>query len=282
MKKPTATQTFHISRLILFSLVAVALLVARSDSGNALRLTYNKDVLAYASNMTIDDLLKATNTARTANNLQPLSLSHLLDTSAQLKANDMAQKGYWSHVSPDGTQPWYWFDKAGYHYDAAGENLAYGFSDGAEVSAAWMNSPAHKANVLGDYTEVGFGIASSANFQGGQNTIVVAHYAKPRSTIAATPQADSGILSSTTSSQDSSASSSVLGLLKQGITPAVAMVSIGLIAIAAAGFALTHRVFMKHAFKEGKKFALHHPLVDATILTAALGVILTTTVGHLL
>ena len=89
MKKPTATQTFHISRLLLFSLLAVALLVVRSDSGNALRLTYNKNVLSYASNMTIAELLKATNTARSANGLQPLELNSALDTSAQLKANDM-------------------------------------------------------------------------------------------------------------------------------------------------------------------------------------------------
>ena len=278
MKKPTVTQTFHISRLLLFSLLAVALLVVRSDSGNALRLTYNKNVLSYASNMTIAELLKTTNTARSANGLQPLELSSALDTSAQLKANDMIAKGYWSHVSPDGTQPWHWFDEAGYSYGVAGENLAYGFGTGSEVSAAWMGSPAHKANILGDYTNVGFGIASSANYEGGENTVVVAHYGKPRGSTAAVTNGSI----STTSASDTASSPNVLGLLKQGEAPTIATVSIGLIAIAAAGFAFTHRIFMKHAFREGKKFAVHHPLLDAAVVTALLGIVLTTTVGHLL
>lgn len=282
MKKPTVTQIFHTSRLLLFSLLAVALLVARSDSGNALRLTYNKNVLSYASNMAIADLLKETNEARSTNGLQPLTLSSKLDISAQLKANDMIAKGYWSHISPDGTQPWYWFEKAHYSYDVAGENLAYGFSTGAEVSAAWMNSPTHKANVLGDYTDIGFGIASSPNYEGGENTVVVAHYGKPRSTATTATAQSSGTLSAASTTSVNDSSTNVLGLLKQGETPAVAAVSIGLVAIVAGGFALTHRAFMKHAFKEGKKFAVHHPLIDITLVTAALGIILTTTVGHLL
>jgi hypothetical protein len=282
MKKPTPNQTFHISRLVLFSLLAVALLVARGDSGNALRLTYNKNVLAYASNMTIADLLKETNAARVANNLQPLTLSNTLDTSAQLKANDMVDNNYWSHVAPDGTQPWHWFEQAGYTYDVAGENLAYGFSNGTEVSTAWMNSPSHKANVLGDYVDIGFGIASSANFQGGENTVVVAHYGKPRVTEAvAQTAAPTGTLSSTTASSTST-STTIFEFLKHGQAPLIASVSIGLVAIAAAGFALSHRAFMKHAFRNGKKFAVHHPLIDATVVLSTIGIILSTTVGHLL
>jgi len=282
MKKPTPKQTFHLSRFILFSFLAVALLVARGDSGNALRLTYNKNVLAYASNMTITDLLKETNAARSANGLQPLSLNNALDTSAQLKANDMVEKNYWSHIAPDGTQPWHWFEQAKYSYTTAGENLAYGFNDGSEVSAAWINSPSHKANVLGDYVDVGFGIASSANFQGGENTIVVAHYGKPRTAVAAAQITPSnGALSSTVTSQNSS-STSILEFLKLGQTPMIASISIGLVAIAAAGFALSHRAFMKHAFRNGKAFAVHHPLIDATAVLTTIGIILTTTVGHLL
>jgi hypothetical protein len=49
-----------------------------------------------------------------------------------------------------------------------------------------MNSPSHKANLIDTaFTEVGFGFANSANFVGtGNETIVVAHYAKP---VSATP-----------------------------------------------------------------------------------------------
>lgn len=283
MKKPTTTHVFHLSRLLLLSLLVVALLIARSDSGNALRLTYNKDVLAYASNMTIADLLKSTNEARSANGLQPLSLNSKLDTSAQLKANDMVKKNYWSHNSPDGTEPWYWFDQAGYTYSAAGENLAYGFSTGSEVSAAWMNSPEHKANVLGNYEDVGFGIASSASYQGGEYTVVVAHYGKPRAVDVTPVQslASSGTLSSTSASNTAN-TTTVLGSLQQGRTPLIAAASLGLVAIAAAGFGLAHRAYMKHAFREGKRFVVRHPLFDMTAVGITIALILTATVGHLL
>lgn len=283
MKKPTPKHVFHLSRLVLFSLLAVALLVARSDSGNALHLSYNKNVLAYASNMTIADLLTATNASRAANNMKPLTLNSQLDTSAQLKANDMVEKNYWSHSSPFGVEPWYWFEQAGYSYSVAGENLAYGFGDGTEAETAWMNSPSHKANVLGDYADVGFGIASSANYQGGQYTVVVAHYGKPRQaeSVATTSQ-PTAALSSATSASTTSTSASILDLVRAGSTPSVALVSIGLVAIAAAGFALTHRAYMKHAFREGKRFVVHHPLIDLTVFGVTVGFILTTTVGHLL
>lgn len=282
MKKPTAKHVFHLSRLLLFGLLTVALLVARSDSGNAFHLTQNKAVLAYASNMTIADLFHATNTSRTTSNMKALTLNSTLNTSAQLKANDMVAKDYWAHNAPDGTQPWYWFDQAGYTYATAGENLAYGFSTGTEVETAWMNSPSHSANILGDYEEVGFGIASSANFQGGQYTVVVAHYGKPRVADSAVPATTTGTLSSAASTNEHSGSATVLTFLQQGHAPTIAAVSIGLVAITAAGFALTHRAYMKHALREGRHFAARHPLVDAVAVCTVIGLILTTSVGHLL
>ncbi len=281
MKKPTTNHIFHISRLFLVSLLAVALLAVRSDSGNALRLTYKKDVLAYASNMTIADLLTSANETRSSNGLLPLTLSSNLNTSAQLKANDMVAKNYWSHTAPDGTEPWYWFHQAGYAYSVAGENLAYGFDTGSEVTVAWLNSPTHKANLLGDYEDVGFGIASSASFQNGANTVVVAHYGKQRAadTVAANLIPET-LSSSTTSANTTSGSMTVFEFLRQGYTPTTASVGIGLVAIAVAGFALTHRAFLKHALHKGKRFAAHHPLVDVLLVGITVGLILTTTVGH--
>lgn len=282
MKKPKPIHLLHISRLLLFSILAVALLIGRGESGSALRLTYDKNVLAYASNMTIADLLTATNASRAANGLSPLSLDNTLNTSAQLKANDMVEKNYWSHVSPDGTQPWYWFEQAGYTYASAGENLAYGFSTGAEVETAWMNSAEHKANVLGNYDNVGFGISNSTNFQGGENTVVVAHYGKPR-VVAAEPvtSGSAGALSSTTGTQAEKVTTT-LELLEQGQTPVFAAAGLGLVAVVAGGFGLAHRAYLKHALREGKHFAAHHPLIDVAAVGSVIGLILTATAGHLL
>lgn len=190
MKKPTPVQKFHFSRIILMSLMVMALFVVQSHSNkNILNLTYNKDkqVLSYATGMSISDLLSATNQSRTSNSLPPLKLDSKLNSSAQAKANDMVANNYWSHVSPTGVQPWYWFQQSGYVYITAGENLAYGFNTGNEVNQAWMNSPTHHANIVGDYADVGFGIANGASFQGGEYTIVVAHYGKAQQVVAAAP-----------------------------------------------------------------------------------------------
>jgi hypothetical protein len=97
----------------------------------------------------------------------------LLNQAAQEKADDMAQNGYFAHTSPDGKTPWYWLDQVGYNYSYAGENLAVNFTDSQDVTAAWMNSPEHRANILkANYTEVGTGVAEG--MYDGNETIFVA------------------------------------------------------------------------------------------------------------
>lgn len=181
MAKLTPHQTFHVRRLVLFGVLGIALLIAYG-SPHVRPLTSNRvAVLAYATNMNHTDLLAAANQSRTANGLAPLSLSPQLNSAAQAKAQHMIDHNYWAHVAPDGTEPWVFFQNAGYNYRGAGENLAYGFDNGYDVNNGWMNSAGHRANILGDYIDVGFGIASGASYQGNQNTVVVAHYGLPQS-----------------------------------------------------------------------------------------------------
>jgi len=141
----------------------------------------NPATLAYSTEMSRGGLLSGTNTQRANNGLSTLTINSKLNSSAQAKANDMVARDYWSHNSPSGEEPWVFFDAAGYAYQKAGENLAYGFNTSADTIVGWMNSPSHRANILdANYTEVGFGFANSENFVGtGNETIVVAHYAKP-------------------------------------------------------------------------------------------------------
>jgi hypothetical protein len=174
----------HSLRVLFFGIGLIGLCLVKID---ATALTQSAaQVLAYATNVNRSDLLAYTNTARAQNGLGALTLNSQLNSSSQGKADDMIANNYWAHVSPSGTQPWYWFDSAGYKYQSAGENLAYGFDSSNGVVNGWMNSPTHKANVLGDYADVGFGIANGSNYQGGENTVVVAHYGKPQ-TVAAAP-----------------------------------------------------------------------------------------------
>lgn len=147
-------------------------------------------VLAYATDITPQELFDQTNQQRAANGLPPLQLDSRLNASASAKAADMFQYDYWAHVNPvNGTQPWYWFTQAGYSYSYAGENLAKDFDTTAGVMTGWMNSPGHRANILNPhYVDVGFAVQNGV-LVGGQTTLVVAHYGAPASAAiaAATP-----------------------------------------------------------------------------------------------
>ena len=133
-------------------------------------------VLSYATNTTDFGLLDATNKQRVENGLKPLKYNVTLDKAAQDKAADMAGKNYWAHNTPDGKEPWIFFDNAGYKYYKAAENLAYGFADSNTTVIGWMNSPSHRANVLDpDLVEVGFGIINVQNYQNNSLKITFPH-----------------------------------------------------------------------------------------------------------
>lgn len=108
-----------------------------------------------------------------------LSVSSKLMEAAQMKADDMAGRGYFAHNSPLGFDPWHWFKEAGYDFRYAGENLAVYFSDSAEIEKAWMNSPLHRANILSEnFTEIGIAIAHGV-YEGHETTYVVQMFGKP-------------------------------------------------------------------------------------------------------
>jgi hypothetical protein len=120
-------------------------------------------------------LTTLTNEERAQNDASPLSENNLLVKAAQLKANDMATRGYFAHTSPDGKTPWYWLEQVGYHYSAAGENLAVNFFESSDVAQAWMNSPTHRDNIVKkDYKEIGIAVASG--IYEGRNTVFVAQF----------------------------------------------------------------------------------------------------------
>ncbi|HYF10584.1 MAG TPA: CAP domain-containing protein [Candidatus Paceibacterota bacterium] len=121
------------------------------------------------------------NDARAERGLPSLALSERLSSAALAKAEDMARRGYFSHETPEGAEPWIFLERAGYDYTYAGENLAVNFSDSEEVTEAWLASPTHRANLLGaNFSEVGFGIATGT-YQGREAVFVVQFLATPAS-----------------------------------------------------------------------------------------------------
>jgi len=119
-------------------------------------------------------VLALTNEVRQQYNLPIVQGDSLLDKAAQEKAQDMLENKYFDHFSPTGISPWYWIDKSGYDYYYAGENLAMNFLDSEEVINGWLNSPAHKENLLNkDYKDIGIAVLSGDFNNEGINRILV-------------------------------------------------------------------------------------------------------------
>ncbi len=110
---------------------------------------------------TAKEILALVNEDRSNHGLPELVLDPTLSLAAMAKAEDMTTNEYFSHTSPSGATPWHWFKAMGYHYSYAGENLAEGYTDAEELEKSWMESPAHRANILSpNYSEVGLAIVS--------------------------------------------------------------------------------------------------------------------------
>jgi hypothetical protein len=125
----------------------------------------------FFADITRSQLVQMLNQTRKSLGLNALTENEKLNQAATLKANDMVANGYFNHISPNGVTPWHWFSQTGYSYKYAGENLAIGFYDSAEVYNAWLNSPSHKENMVSPYySEVGTAIV---NGFGSSNAIVV-------------------------------------------------------------------------------------------------------------
>jgi len=102
-----------------------------------------------AYNAIIQQILTETNAAREQNGLEPLTLNPQINPVAQAWSEKMASNGAMTH------NPEYSFQIPG-DWQQVGENVAYGYKP-SEVVTAWMNSEGHRANILGNYTDIGLG-----------------------------------------------------------------------------------------------------------------------------
>lgn len=89
------------------------------------------------------------NDYRVSQGLPALKRDTKLDASAMAKCLDMQQKDYIAHVSPDGTEPWYFIKRAGVEYESAGENIAFiATVDEQKILDAWVTSESHRTNIV--------------------------------------------------------------------------------------------------------------------------------------
>ncbi len=141
-------------------------------------------VLGFASQIDPDKVIELTNSERLSAGVTLLKENSELDQAALAKATDMFENNYWAHVSPTGTEPWYFVTQFGYQYKHAGENLARDFSNPKDVVTAWMASPTHRQNLLDDrYKDIGVAVVDGY-INGVETTIVVQLFGSTQDSVA--------------------------------------------------------------------------------------------------
>lgn len=113
-------------------------------------------------------MLQLVNAERKKRNLKPLVFDDQLKQVARAHSADMLKRGYFSHRTPEGKDPFDRMKKAGITYKRAGENLAYA-STLTGAHKGLMNSPSHRAAILNkSFGRIGIGIVD-----GGPNGLMI-------------------------------------------------------------------------------------------------------------
>lgn len=103
------------------------------------------------------DVVTATNAERRAAGLLTVTPQACVDRFAEAQASRMAAEGRMAHQD---LQP----VLEACRLNRVGENVAYGYASGREVTAAWMASPGHRANLLTTHFRlIGVGAARDAD-----------------------------------------------------------------------------------------------------------------------
>lgn len=103
-------------------------------------------------------MLVLINEERVKRGIRPLKPDSALSIVARSHSDDMFRRGYFSHYTPEGKDPFDRMKEYNIHFLTAGENLALGQTLNI-CHEGLMNSPGHRANILNPaYGRVGIGI----------------------------------------------------------------------------------------------------------------------------
>lgn len=255
-----------------YGILKMLLLIIGVQAGYNLAVTGS--VLGAQVSVTTEALLETTNAQRVAQHLPALNLNSQLSDAANQKANDMFIQQYWDHVSPEGTTPWAWFDKVGYKYSYAGENLAKNFTTADAATTAWMASPEHRVNILDTkYTDVGFAVVTGT-LKGENTWLIVALYGKPIGAEAVDgAQTSAGVTAASTTAQPIGIITRI-GMSIQSLTPAALGSIVLLIAMAGVAF-IAHLYRNKLPRAINQSWRRHHGIIKAAGMVSLIVMLIT-------
>ena len=136
---------------------SLSLITTESKENETIELPYKP------SNLKVDPkaeqkMLELINEERAKVGIPPLVMDETIVTVARAHSYDMWQRKYFSHVDPDGKDPFDRMKEGGVKFISAGENIA--LAPNVEVAhKGLMNSPGHKRNILDpSFHKVGIGV----------------------------------------------------------------------------------------------------------------------------
>ncbi len=106
------------------------------------------------------------NQVRIAYGKPPLVMDEKLTVVSRNHSQTMVTANYFSHTDLSGRGPKQRIQAAKIPFRTYGEALTAGTWTPMDAITAWMNSPGHRAIILGDFTTVGIGIASGTSNYG--------------------------------------------------------------------------------------------------------------------
>jgi uncharacterized protein YkwD len=109
-------------------------------------------------------MLVLVNHERTSRGLPALTLNPKARDVARAHSEDMLERGYFSHITPEGASPFDRLHDGHVSFGSAGENLALAPTL-ALAHQGLMNSARHRANILGkQYRTIGIGIMDAGPY----------------------------------------------------------------------------------------------------------------------
>jgi uncharacterized protein YkwD len=111
----------------------------------------------------IEELVSSHNRLRAEVKLHSLEPNRKLQAAAEAHTRDMAARHKMTHEGRDGSTPTSRISDQGYRPRRCAENIAFGPKTCETVMKGWMNSPPHKANILGSFSQIGAAYATAAD-----------------------------------------------------------------------------------------------------------------------
>ncbi|GEM_PF-4169878 len=117
-----------------------------------------------AASPTSEKIISRINSIRSQYNLLPLTENYLLRQAANDKLQDMIANNYFAHQSASGKMAWDFMMQSGYDFRYAGENLAMDYTNESDLVRAWMQSNAHRKNILNaNFQDTGLALGTNGH-----------------------------------------------------------------------------------------------------------------------